>query len=61
MKNSSTSEVSTSISMPSISAKRLNNTAFPSITGLEAKAPNLPNPKTAVPFEIIATILPFAV
>ncbi len=53
--------VSISKSMPSISAKRLNNTAFPSITGFEARAPKLPSPKTADPLEITATIFPFAV
>ena len=44
-----------------MSANLLNKTAFPSITGLDAKAPNFPNPKTAVPLEIIATIFPLAV
>ena len=59
--NSSTSSVLTSRSIPSISANFLNKTAFPSITGLEAKAPILPSPSTAVPFEITATILPLEV
>ena len=44
-----------SISKQSIPANFLNNTALPSMTGLAAKAPILPNPKTAVPFEITAT------
>ena len=47
--NSSTSSVDTSRSMPSTSAKRLNRTALPSITGLEPSAPRLPRPSTAVP------------
>ena len=59
--NSSVLRVSTSISTLSMSAKRLNRTALPSITGLEASAPKLPRPSTAVPFEITATRLPFAV
>ena len=59
--NSSTSAVSTSISIPSISANLLNNTAFPSMTGFEASAPSLPKPSTAVPLEIIATMFPLAV
>ena len=53
--NSSTFSVSTSISTESISAKRLNKTDFPSITGLPARAPKFPSPRTAVPFEITAT------
>ena len=44
-----------------MSANLLNNTAFPSITGFEASAPNLPKPSTAVPLEIIATMFPLAV
>jgi len=35
----------------------LNNIDFPSITGLPDIAPKFPNPKTAVPFDITATIL----
>lgn len=38
-------------------ANFLNRTDFPSITGLEASAPKLPRPSTAVPFDITATIL----
>ena len=53
--NSSISSVSTSISTESISANFLNRTYLPSITGLEAAAPRLPKPKTAVPLEITAT------
>ena len=59
--NSSTSLVSTSMSMQSTSAKRLNRTALPSITGLLASAPMSPRPSTAVPLEITATRLPRAV
>ena len=44
-----------------MSAKILNNTPLPSITGLDASGPISPNPNTAVPFEITATKLPFAV
>ena len=59
--NSSIFFVSTSISNTSISAKILNSNPLPSITGLEAKAPISPNPKTAVPLDITATKFPFAV
>ena len=51
----------TSISKTSMPANFLNNTPLPSITGLPAKAPILPKPNTAVPFEITATKLPRAV
>ena len=53
--NSSIFFVSISISKTSISAKILNNSPFPSITGLEANGPMSPKPKTAVPLEITAT------
>ena len=56
--NSSTSCVVTSMSIESTSAKRLNRTHLPSITGFEAIAPRLPSPRIAVPFEITATRLP---
>ena len=59
--NSSTSVVSTSISIPSMSAKILKSTHLPSITGFEANGPISPKPSTAVPFEITATIFPLAV
>ena len=59
--NLSTSLVSTSISKTSISAKILNNSPFPSITGLEASGPISPSPRTAVPLEITATRLPLVV
>ena len=44
-----------------MSAKILNNTPFPSITGFEANGPMSPKPKTAVPFEMTATRFPLAV
>ncbi|MNT36779.1 hypothetical protein D3C72_1728840 [compost metagenome] len=56
--NSSTFSVSTSRSIASTSAKRLNSTALPSITGFEASAPRLPRPRMAVPLEMTATMLP---
>ncbi len=59
--SSSGSCVVTSMSMLSTSAKRLNRTALPSITGFDAAAPRLPRPRIAVPLEITATRLPFAV
>ena len=59
--NLSGSSVSISKSTPSRSANFLNKTALPSITGFEATAPILPSPRTAVPFDIIATRFPFAV
>jgi len=58
---SSASSVSSSMSMALTSAKRLNSTALPSITGLEASAPRLPMPRIAVPLEITATMLPLTV
>ncbi len=42
-------------------ANCLNKIPLPSMTGFEAKGPMLPNPKTAVPFEITATRFPLAV
>ena len=59
--NSSGSSVSTWMSKTSMSAKVFNSKPFPSITGLEASAPILPKPSTAVPFEITATRFPFDV
>ena len=47
----------TSKSKQSILANFLNRTAFPSITGFEARAPILPNPKTAEPLLTTATKL----
>ena len=52
---------STSMSNTSMSAKRLNSTPLPSITGLPAMAPMSPRPSTAVPFETTATRLPLLV
>src|SRR3989344_1265755 len=43
------------------SAKRLNKTLLPSMTGLPAKAPIFPKPKTAVPLDITPTKLPLEV
>ena len=51
----------TSISIESRPAKRLNSSAFPSITGFEANGPKLPRPNIAVPFVITATMLPLPV
>ena len=59
--NLSTSVASISISKTSISANILKSNPFPSITGLEAKGPISPNPKTAVPLVITATKFPLAV
>ncbi len=59
--NSSGSSVSNSISTEFTSAKRLNKTALPSMTGLPPNAPRLPKPKTAVPLEITATKFPLFV
>jgi hypothetical protein len=39
----------------------LEKNGFASITGLDARAPILPSPNTAVPLEITATRLPFEV
>ena len=58
---SSGSVALTSMSMESTSAKRLKRTLLPSITGFDARAPRLPSPRIAVPFEITATRLPFDV
>ena len=59
--NLSMSLVSTSMSNTSMSAKILNRSALPSMTGLEAEGPMSPRPRTAVPFEITATRFPFEV
>ena len=58
---SSVSWVSKQIGTALTSPKDLNNTAFPSITGMAAAAPMLPSPNTALPSEITATVLPFCV
>lgn len=44
-------------STASMLANFLKRTAFPSITGLDASAPKLPSPKTAVPLEMTARLL----
>ncbi len=59
--SSSVSSVSTQMSTPSTSAKRLNRTALPSITGLAPSGPRLPRPRTAVPLLTTATKFPLAV
>ena len=59
--NLSGSDSLISISNTSMSAKILNNTAFPSITGLLASGPIFPKPKTADPFVITPTKFPLAV
>ena len=46
------------IGTASISAKCLNSTALPSITGRPASGPMLPRPRTAVPSLTTATMLP---
>ena len=58
---SSASLESISISIESISANLLNKTDFPSITGLDARAPRLPKPKIAEPLLITATRFPLLV
>ncbi len=55
------SSSSNSTSNTSMSAKRLNSTPFPSMTGFEAWAPMSPSPRTAEPFETTPTRLPFVV
>ena len=52
---------STSTSIESTPAKRLNNRDLPSITGLDANGPRLPRPKIAEPSVITATRLPLPV
>ncbi len=59
--NSSTFLVSNSMSNTSMSAKILNKSPLPSITGLPACAPISPSPNTAVPLLITATKFPLAV
>ncbi len=51
----------TSMSNTSMPEYILKSSPFPSITGLPAKAPMSPNPRTAVPLDITATRLPLAV
>ncbi len=45
----------------SMPAKFLNKMAFPSITGIEARGPMSPKPRTAVPSVTTATIFPLEV
>ena len=58
---SSGSWVSRQIGHASMSAKRLNRTALPSITGSAAPGPMLPSPSTADPSVTTATQLPLIV
>ena len=58
---SSGSVASISRSNTSMSAKRLNKTPLPSITGLLANGPMLPRPSTAVPLDTTATRFPLLV
>ena len=55
--SSSTSVVSRQIGTASTSAKCLNSTALPSITGSAAAGPMSPRPSTAVPSLMTATVL----
>ena len=50
-----------SISNASIPANLLKSTLFPSMTGFDARAPILPRPSTAVPFDTIPTRFPLFV
>ena len=54
---SSVSWVSRQIGNASMSAKRLNSTALPSMTGSAASGPRLPRPSTAEPSVTTATVL----
>ena len=58
---SSVSVVSRQIGHASILANSLKSMALPSITGMAALGPISPNPNTAVPSEITATVLPLMV
>ena len=58
---SSTSFVSRQIGNASTPPNSLNRIAFPSITGIAASGPISPSPRTAVPSETTATILPLHV
>ncbi len=59
--NSSTFLVSSSMSKQSMSAYILKSRPLPSMTGLPARAPISPSPRTAVPLLMTATRLPLAV
>lgn len=54
---SSGSWVSRQIGQASMSAKRLNRAALPSMTGMAAIGPMLPRPSTAEPSVTTATVL----
>ena len=58
---SSASFASMLMSKTSMSANRLKSTPLPSMTGLPARGPMSPRPRTAVPFETTATRFPRAV
>ena len=58
---SSAVEALISISKTSMSAKRLNRTPLPSMTGFDASGPRLPRPRMAVPLLTTPTRLAFAV
>jgi hypothetical protein len=53
---SSTSRVSKQSGNASTPANSLNSIALPSITGIAARGPMSPNPKTAVPSDTTATV-----
>ena len=55
------SSISKHIGKASTSANCLNNIALPSITGIDASAPMLPNPSTALPSLTTATRFPLEV
>ncbi len=59
--SSSTVPVSMHTGTASMSPKCLNSTALPSITGIAARGPMSPSPRTAVPSVMTATVLPRAV
>jgi hypothetical protein len=58
---SSTSVVPRQSGNASTPANSLNSRALPSITGIAASGPMSPRPRTAVPSEITATVLPLIV
>ena len=58
---SSVSWLARQIGQASMSAKRLNSAALPSITGIAAPGPMLPRPSTAEPSVTTATELPLMV
>ena len=58
---SSVSCVSRQIGTALTPPNSLKRTAFPSITGIAARAPILPRPSTALPSETTATVLDFIV